>query len=70
MRAEGRCRALGAGKEPGGPGLGGEVGEVARPAPPPCFPLWAPGVAPPAAAYSGSCRASTHTTRTAAREEG
>lgn len=45
-----RCKALGAGKEPGDRGLAGEVGEVGRPAPHPRFPLWAPGVAPPAAA--------------------
>lgn len=52
------------------PGINREAGVRGRgplPAPPPRFPLWAPGVAPPRAAYSGSRREAAHTTVTAAR---
>uniref|UniRef100_A0A2K5HXN1 C1q domain-containing protein n=1 Tax=Colobus angolensis palliatus TaxID=336983 RepID=A0A2K5HXN1_COLAP len=58
---------LRAGKEPrGGVGVEGRLGGLGLgrlPAPPPRFPLWAPGVAPPLAAYSGSGLAAPHTTR-------
>lgn len=51
------------------PGITREAGVRGRgplPAPPPRFPLWAPGVAPSRAAYSGSRREAAHTTVTAA----
>lgn len=43
----------------------GPAGRGPLPAPPPRFPLWAPGVAPQRVAYSGSRRAAAHTTSTA-----
>lgn len=51
------------------PGIHREAGGRGRgplPAPPPRFPLWAPGVAPPRAAHSGSRRQAAHTTVPAA----